>query len=123
MQRAGGGKVINVASVAANLAAPTMGAYAASKAGMVGFTRACAAAWAADGIQVNAVLPGWIATDMTQRRQDDAAFTARFLARVPAGRWGRPDDLAAAAVFLAGPGSDYVTGTTITVDGGYSFAV
>jgi 2-deoxy-D-gluconate 3-dehydrogenase len=123
MKRQGGGKVIHVASVAANLSAPVMGAYSASKAGMLGFTRACAAAWAPDNIQVNAVLPGWIATDMTKRRQDDAAFNARMLSRVPAGRWGRPEDFAGVAVFLACPASDFMTGATLTLDGGYSFAV
>ncbi len=123
MQRAGGGKVINVASVAANISAPVMGAYSASKAGMLGFTRACAAAWAADNIQVNAVLPGWIATDMTQRRQDDAAFNATMLARVPAGRWGTPEDFCGVAVFLASAASDFMTGATLTLDGGYSFAI
>ncbi len=123
MKRAGGGKIINVASVAAHLSAPSMGAYSASKAGMLGFTRACAAAWAADNIQVNAVLPGWIDTDMTKRRQEDAAFNAKVLARVPAGRWGRPDDLAGIAVLLASPASDFITGAEIAVDGGYSFAI
>ncbi|MGG5818768.1 SDR family NAD(P)-dependent oxidoreductase [Falsiroseomonas sp. HW251] len=123
MKAQGGGKVINVASVAAVVAGPTMGAYSASKAGLTGFTRACAVAWGPDNIQVNAVLPGWIDTDMTKRRQDDAAFSARILDRVPAGRWGRIDDFAAIAVFLAGPGSDFVTGSSITVDGGYSIGI
>jgi 2-deoxy-D-gluconate 3-dehydrogenase len=123
MKAQGGGKVINVASVAAVVSGPTMGAYSASKAGLTGFTRACAVAWGPDGIQVNAVLPGWIATDMTQRRQDDTAFSAKVLDRVPAKRWGRADDFAAIAVFLAGPGSDFVTGSCITVDGGYSIGI
>jgi 2-deoxy-D-gluconate 3-dehydrogenase len=123
MQRQGGGKIINVASVAAVVSAPAMGAYSASKAGMTGFTRACAVAWGTDNIQVNAVLPGWIATDMTKRRQDDEAFSAKVLDRVPAKRWGRPEDFAAIAVFLAGPGSDFVTGACITVDGGYSIGI
>jgi 2-dehydro-3-deoxy-D-gluconate 5-dehydrogenase len=123
MKRAGGGKVVNVASLAAVLAMPTMAAYAPSKAGVVQFSRVCAAAWARDNIQVNAVLPGWIETDMTRPRREDAGFNERVLARVPAGRWGTPDDLAGIAAFLAGPASDFVTGAAIPVDGGYSFAV
>ena len=94
MKRAGAGKVVNVASLAAILAMPGMTAYAPAKAGVVQFSRVCAAAWARDNIQVNAVLPGWIATDMTRPRREDNAFNERVLARVPAGRWGTPDDLA-----------------------------
>jgi 2-deoxy-D-gluconate 3-dehydrogenase len=123
MKAQGGGKVINVASVAAVVSGPTMGAYSASKAGLTGFTRACAVAWGPDNIQVNAVLPGWIATDMTKRRQDDAPFSAKILDRVPAKRWGRIEDFCAIAVFLGGPGSDFVTGSCITVDGGYSIGI
>ncbi len=123
MKRAGGGKIVNVASLAAVLAMPTMAAYAPSKAGVVQFSRVCAAAWARDNIQVNAVLPGWIETDMTRPRREDPAFNERVLARVPAGRWGTPDDLAGIAAFLASPASDFVTGAAIPVDGGYSFAV
>ena len=123
MKRVGGGKIVNVASLAAVLAMPTMAAYAPSKAGVVQFSRVCAAAWARDNIQVNAVLPGWIATDMTRPRREDAGFNERVLARVPAGRWGTPDDLAGVAAFLAGPASDFITGAAIPVDGGYSFAV
>ena len=123
MKRAGGGKIVNVASLAAVLAMPTMAAYAPSKAGVVQFSRVCAAAWARDNIQVNAVLPGWIATDMTRPRREDNAFNERVLARVPAGRWGTPDDLAGIAAFLAGPASDFLTGAAIPVDGGYSLSV
>ena len=123
MKRAGGGKIVNVASLAAVLAMPTMAAYAPSKAGVVQFSRVCAAAWAGDNIQVNAVLPGWIETDMTRPRREDNAFNERVLARVPAGRWGTPEDLAGIAAFLAGPASDFITGAAIPVDGGYSFAV
>jgi 2-deoxy-D-gluconate 3-dehydrogenase len=124
MKRAGGGKIVNVASLAAAFVAmPTMAAYAPSKAGVVQFSRVCAAAWARDNIQVNAVLPGWIETEMTRPRREDHAFNERVLARVPAGRWGTPDDLAGIAAFLASPASDFVTGAAIPVDGGYSFAV
>ena len=123
MKRVGGGKIVNVASLAAVLAMPTMAAYAPSKAGVVQFSRVCAAAWTRDSIQVNAVLPGWIETDMTRPRREDNAFNERVLARVPAGRWGTPDDLAGIASFLASPASDFITGAAIPVDGGYSFAV
>ena len=123
MKRAGAGKVVNVASLAAILAMPGMTAYAPAKAGVVQFSRVCAAAWARDNIQVNAVLPGWIATDMTRPRREDNAFNERVLARVPAGRWGTPDDLAGVAAFLASPASDFITGAAIPVDGGYSFAI
>jgi 2-deoxy-D-gluconate 3-dehydrogenase len=95
--------------------------YAASKGGMVQLTRALATAWAKDNIQVNAVLPGWIDTDLTRKaREQVAGLHDRVLARTPAGRWGTPDDHAGIAVFLAGPASDFVTGTAIPVDGGYS---
>jgi 2-deoxy-D-gluconate 3-dehydrogenase len=88
---------------------------------MVQMTKALATAWAKDNIQVNAVLPGWIDTDLTrQARQQIAGLNERVLARTPAGRWGVPDDHAGIAVFLAGPASDFVTGTAIPVDGGYS---
>ena len=84
-------------------------------------TRALACAWARDNIQVNAVLPGWIDTAMTKRaRQDIAGLHERVLARTPAGRWGEPDDLSGIAVFLSSHASDFITGTAIPVDGGYS---
>ena len=84
-------------------------------------TRALACAWAKDNIQVNAVLPGWIDTALTQRaRRDISGLQERVVARTPAGRWGVPDDFAGVAVLLASPASDFVTGTAIPVDGGYS---
>jgi len=96
-------------------------AYGASKGGIVQLTRGLASAWAKDGIQVNAVLPGWIDTDLTiQARKDVPGLHDRVLARTPAGRWGVPDDLSGVAVFLASPASDFVTGAAIPVDGGYS---
>jgi 2-deoxy-D-gluconate 3-dehydrogenase len=95
--------------------------YGASKGGIVQLTRALACAWARDRIQVNAVLPGWIDTALTQRaRQDVAGLNERVLARTPAGRWGEPEDLAGIAVFLSSKASDFITGTAIPVDGGYS---
>ncbi|HZY18698.1 MAG TPA: glucose 1-dehydrogenase [Ramlibacter sp.] len=116
-----GGKVINIGSMMSIFGAPYAPSYGASKGGIVQFTRSIATAWAADGIQANAVLPGWIDTDLTRgAREQVAGLNERVLARTPAGRWGAPDDLAGIAVFLASPASDFVTGTAIPVDGGYS---
>jgi 2-deoxy-D-gluconate 3-dehydrogenase len=121
MVRAGGGKIINIGSMMSIFGASFTAPYAASKGGMVQLTRALATAWAKDNIQVNAVLPGWIDTDLTRKaREQVAGLHDRVLARTPAGRWGTPDDHAGIAVFLAGPASDFVTGTAIPVDGGYS---
>jgi 2-dehydro-3-deoxy-D-gluconate 5-dehydrogenase len=121
MVRAGGGKIINIGSMMSIFGASFTAPYAASKGGMVQLTKALATAWAKDNIQVNAVLPGWIDTDLTrQARQQVAGLHERVLARTPAGRWGTPDDHAGLAVFLASPASDFVSGTAIPVDGGYS---
>jgi 2-dehydro-3-deoxy-D-gluconate 5-dehydrogenase len=96
-------------------------AYAASKGALVQLTKSLAAAWAKDNIQVNAVLPGWIDTELTRdARRQVAGLHDRVLARTPAGRWGAPEDLAGIAVFLAAPASDFVTGAAIPVDGGFS---
>ena len=124
MVAAGGGKIINIGSMMSLFGAPYATPYAASKGGIVQMTRALATAWAKDDIQVNAVLPGWIVTDLTRtaRRQVEGLHD-RVVARTPAGRWGVPADLAGVAVFLAGPGSDFVTGTAIPVDGGFSVAM
>ena len=120
----GGGKIINIASINAVFGSPYGAAYAASKGGMVQLTKSLALAWARDNIQVNAILPGWFDTEMTeQARAQVDGLNDRVLARVPVGRWGRPDELAGTAVWLASRGSDFVTGTTITVDGGFSAAV
>ena len=121
MVRAGGGKIINIGSMMSIFGASFTAPYAASKGGIVQLTRALATAWAKDNIQVNAVLPGWIDTDLTRKaREQVAGLHERVLARTPAGRWGTPDDHAGIAVFLGGPASDFVTGTAIPVDGGYS---
>ncbi|MBW4091407.1 MAG: glucose 1-dehydrogenase [Proteobacteria bacterium] len=123
MKQAGGGKMINIGSMMSLFGAPYATPYAASKGGIVQMTRALATAWAKDHIQVNAVLPGWIDTELTRtaRRQVDGLHE-RVETRTPAGRWGVPADLAGVAVFLAGKGSDFVTGTAIPVDGGFSIA-
>jgi 2-deoxy-D-gluconate 3-dehydrogenase len=121
MKRAGGGKIINTGSMMSIFGAPFAAPYAASKGGIVQLTKALATAWAKDNIQVNAVLPGWIDTDLTrQARQQVAGLHDRVVARTPAGRWGIPEDHAGIAVFLASAASDFVTGTAIPVDGGYS---
>jgi 2-dehydro-3-deoxy-D-gluconate 5-dehydrogenase len=120
MKRAGGGKVINIGSVASQLAAPHMAAYAASKGGILQYTKVLATAWAKDNIQANCILPGWIDTELTQgARAQVPGLNEAVLARTPAARWGEPQDLAGAAVFLASAASDFVTGAGIPVDGGY----
>jgi len=121
MVRAGGGKIINTGSMMSIFGASFTAPYAASKGGIVQLTRALATAWAKDNIQVNAVLPGWIDTDLTRKaRAEVPGLHERVLGRTPAGRWGAPEDHAGIAVFLASAASDFVTGTAIPVDGGYS---
>jgi 2-deoxy-D-gluconate 3-dehydrogenase len=121
MKRSGGGKIINLGSMFALFGSAYAAPYAASKGALVQLTKSLAAAWAADGIQVNAILPGWIDTELTRAaRQQVAGLHERVLARTPAGRWGVPEDLAGIAVFLASPASDFVTGAAIPVDGGFS---
>jgi len=121
MKRAGGGKIINIGSMMSIFGATFAPAYGASKGGIVQFTRSTAIAWAPDNIQVNAVLPGWVDTDLTRSaRQQVAGLHERVLARTPSGRWGTGEDFAGIAVFLASPASDFITGTAIPVDGGYS---
>ncbi len=121
MKRASQGKIINIGSMMSIFGTAFTTPYAASKGGIVQMTRALACAWAADNIQVNAVLPGWVDTELTQTaRKDIAGLHERVLARTPAARWGEADDFAGIAVFLAGAASDFITGTAIPVDGGYS---
>jgi len=116
-----GGKVINIGSMLSIFGVPYSPAYAASKGGVVQYTKVLATAWAPDNIQANAILPGWIDTDLTRRaRQEVDGLHDRVLARTPAGRWGEPKDLGGIAVFLASAASDFITGTAIPVDGGYS---
>ena len=124
MKRAGGGKMINIGSMMSLFGAPNATPYASSKGGIVQMTRALATAWAKDNIQVNAVLPGWIDTDLTARaRQQVDGLHASVEKRTPAGRWGAPPDMSGVAAFLATPASDFVTGTAIPVDGGFSIAM
>lgn len=120
---AGGGKVINIASINAIFGSPYATAYAASKGGLVQLTRSLALSWAQANVQVNAILPGWFDTEMTQAaRAQVPGLDERVRARVPIGRWAVPDDLAGTAVWLASRASDFVTGTAIPVDGGFSVA-
>jgi 2-dehydro-3-deoxy-D-gluconate 5-dehydrogenase len=121
MKAAGRGKIINIGSMYSIFGAPYVPAYAASKGALVQLTRSLACAWAADNIQVNAILPGWLDTDLTRRaREQIDGLHETVLARTPAGRWGEPDDLAGAAVFFSSAASDFVTGASLAVDGGYS---
>ena len=121
MKRSGAGKIINIGSMMSIFGASFAPAYAASKAGIVQFTKSIACAWARDNIQANAVLPGWIDTDLTRRaREEVSGLNENVLRRTPAGRWGAIDDMAGIAVFLASPASDFITGAAIPVDGGYS---
>ena len=124
MKNGGGGKIVNIGSMLSIFGASFAAAYAASKGGIVQMSKALACAWAKDNIQVNAILPGWIDTPLTQSaRKEVPGLNERVLARTPAGRWGEPQDLAGVAVFLASPASDFITGAAIPVDGGYSSQV
>jgi 2-deoxy-D-gluconate 3-dehydrogenase len=121
MKSAGGGKIVNIGSMLSIFGASFAVAYAASKAGIVQMTKALACAWAKDNIQINAILPGWIDTPFTRTaREQVQGLNERVLARTPAARWGDPKDFAGLAILLAGPGSDFITGAAIPVDGGYS---
>ncbi len=121
LRAAGHGKIINIGSMMSIFGASHATPYSASKGAVVQLTRSLASAWARDNIQVNAVLPGWIDTDLTRRaRAEVAGLQERVVARTPAGRWGVPGDLAGTAVFLASSASDFVTGAAVPVDGGYS---
>lgn len=121
MKEAGGGKIINIGSMMSIFGASFAPAYAASKGGIVQFTKSIALSWAADNIQANAILPGWIDTALTKTARDQVpGLNENVLNRTPAKRWGNIDDLAGTAVFLASSASDFVTGTAIPVDGGYS---
>ena len=121
MQRAGGGKIIMIGSLAAIFGNTMSPVYAASKGGLVQLAKSLAVAWAADNIQVNTINPGYISTDLVKVGLQQAPETfAQVLPRTPAGRWGEPDDFAGIAIFLSSRASDFVTGTAIAVDGGYS---
>jgi 2-dehydro-3-deoxy-D-gluconate 5-dehydrogenase len=121
MKKGGGGKIINIGSMMSIFGASFAPVYSSSKGGIVQLTKSTAVAWARDNIQVNAVLPGWIDTDLTQNaRREVSGLHDSVLRRTPVGRWGVIDDMSGVAVFLASPASDFVTGAVIPVDGGYS---
>ena len=121
MKEKGSGKIINIGSMFSIFGGAHASVYAASKGGVVQYTKSCAVAWIKYGIQVNAILPGYITTNLTDGFKEFFPEEANLVTtRIPAGRWGVPNDLAGTAIYLASPASDYVTGTFIPVDGGYS---
>ncbi|MCL6698596.1 2-dehydro-3-deoxy-D-gluconate 5-dehydrogenase KduD [Sphingomonas sp. NSE70-1] len=119
MVEQGGGKIINIASLLSFQGGIRVASYTASKSGVAGLTKLLANEWAAKGINVNAIAPGYIATNNTAALQADEARNRQILERIPAGRWGEPSDLGGAALFLASSASDYVHGHILTVDGGW----
>jgi 2-deoxy-D-gluconate 3-dehydrogenase len=119
MVERGAGKIINIASLLSFSGGITVPAYTASKHAVAGLTKALANEWARNNVQVNAIAPGYFATDNTQRLRDDPQRFKEISARIPAERWGKPSDLAGAAVFLASAASDYVNGHVLVVDGGW----
>jgi 2-dehydro-3-deoxy-D-gluconate 5-dehydrogenase len=119
MARRGKGKIIFTASLLSFQGGSNVPAYTASKHAIAGITKALANEWAPAGVNVNAVAPGYIATDNTRALREDPVRSRAILERIPAGRWGTPEDIAGAVVFLAAPASDYVSGTVLTVDGGW----
>jgi len=118
-----GGSIINISSLTGFFASTGNPAYGASKAAMIQLTKTLAAAWARDGVRVNCIAPGWIATKMTEVSQTRPAINDAIIARTPMGRWGTPEDIAGVALFLASPLAAYTTGETISVDGGFSCAI
>ena len=114
-----GGKIINIASMLSFQGGILVPSYTASKSGVMGLTRLLACEWATYGINVNAIAPGYMATNNTKPIQNDPVRNKQILERIPAGRWGKPEDLKGIAVFLASEASDYVNGYTFAVDGGW----
>lgn len=114
------GCLINIASMYSYFGAPQVPAYAAAKTAVVSLTRSLAIGFAADGIRVNAIAPGWIKTEISRGGRENPEFNAKVLARLPAGAWAEPENLAGTAVFLASPAAQLINGVTIPVDGGYT---
>jgi 2-deoxy-D-gluconate 3-dehydrogenase len=124
MKKVGGGKIINIGSMTSLFAKAKLLPYGTSKGGVVAMTRALAVAWAQDNIQVNAILPGWIDTEMTQRaRVELEGLNEQVIARTPVGRWGTTQEVAGTAIYLATAASDFITGVALPVDGGYSVSI
>jgi 2-deoxy-D-gluconate 3-dehydrogenase len=124
MVERGGGKIVTIGSMTSIFGFDMGPVYAATKGGIVQLTRSLAVAWARDNIQVNAILPGWINTELTQgARRNIAELHDNVLKRTPAKRWGEPEDLAGAAVFLCSAASDYITGVALPIDGGFSVSM
>jgi NAD(P)-dependent dehydrogenase (short-subunit alcohol dehydrogenase family) len=117
-----GGSIVNVASMLSFFGHGLAPAYGASKGGVAQLTKSLAVGWATDKIRVNAIAPGWIVTPLTQTLQDDPARSAAIVARTPLGRWGRPEDVAGAVIFLCSPAAAFITGVILPVDGGYLVA-
>jgi gluconate 5-dehydrogenase len=113
-----GGKILNICSMMSAVARPNVAPYAASKGGLKQFTKALAVEWAPHNIQVNGIEPGFITTEMTIPLRQDEKFNAFIIKRTPAGRWGEPEDIASAALFLCSPSADFITGQILAVDGG-----
>lgn len=124
MKKVGGGKIINIGSMTSIFGGGKLIAYGTSKGGIVAMTRAMAVGWAPDNIQVNAILPGWIDTELTQKaRVELEGLNEKVLARTPVGRWGKPEDLAGTAIYLATAASNFITGVALPVDGGYAVSI
>ena len=118
MVEQGSGCVLNLASIDAFMVDPELSYYGAAKAAIVNLTRATAFEWAATGVRVNALAPGWIDTAMNEAERNDPEAEAKILSAIPMGRWGRPEEIAAAAVFLCSPAASFITGETLIIDGG-----
>lgn len=124
MKAAGGGKVINIGSMTSIFGGAKLAPYGTSKGGIVQMTRSLAVAWAPDNIQVNAILPGWIDTELTRKaRKELLGLEERVISRTPVGRWGEPGELIGPAIFLASHAADFLTGVALPVDGGYSIMI
>jgi NAD(P)-dependent dehydrogenase (short-subunit alcohol dehydrogenase family) len=117
-----GGCIVNLASMLSFFGSGFAPAYSASKGGVVQLTKSLAIAWAGQGIRVNAIAPGWIETALTQPLYDNASRSDAIVARTPLGRWGRPEDVAGAVLFLSSPAAAFITGVVLPIDGGYSIA-
>lgn len=119
----GSGAIVNICSVQTDLARPTIGAYTAAKGGLRNLTKAMTAEWAGSGVRVNGVAPGYIRTELTQALVDDPAFNSWVLGRTPVGRWGEPEDIGGAVVWLSSDASRFVSGQVVFVDGGMTAVV